>query len=68
MKHRKYKFVPAKPDFFFECKYGVFQVRQHKAGGTSICYTTSKDGARLVSVALNRFLNSDEGRKWLEDN
>jgi hypothetical protein len=48
----------------FTCDWGVFPAKN----GTSVCYTTDKKRARLISIALNRFLNSDEGKKWLKKN
>ena len=65
---KKYKFIPVKPKFNFKTDWGVYQVKNGSAGNSSMCYTTSKDRARLISIALNRFLNSDEGVKWLEIN
>jgi hypothetical protein len=60
----RYNFMPKKPMLFFTCEWGVYP----KANNTSVCYTTDKKRARLVSIALNRFLNSDEGKKWLDKN
>jgi hypothetical protein len=31
-----------------------------------MAYTTSKDAAWFISLALNRFANSEEGKSWLK--
>jgi hypothetical protein len=62
---KKFNFMPKKPGLIFQCYWGVYP-KTH-VSGTSVCYTTGKVQAALISVALNRFLNSPEGEKWLED-
>lgn len=62
MKPKHRKFVVEKPALKFECDWAVFP----KHGHASICYTTGKAYAKLVAVALERFLNSPDGDKWLK--
>lgn len=62
---RKFSFHPVRHrGVQFTCDYAVFSGKSN----SSICYVTDKTRGRLVSIALNRFLNSPEGEKWLEKN
>ncbi len=64
MNKNLYNFSPKKTLLNFRCDWGVFP----KYGDSSVCYATDKKRARLVSISLNRFMNSDEGKKWIEKN
>jgi hypothetical protein len=60
---KEFNFMPKKPMLQFNCPWGVYG----KNKDTSVCYTTDKMRARLISIALNRFMNSEEGTKWIEE-
>lgn len=57
---RKWRFLPGKKGFNFQTDWAVYPVKNDR----SLCYTTGKIQARLIALALTRFMNSDEGRKW----
>ena len=59
---KKQLYRPGKPQLRFTCDWAVYP----EGGNTSLCYCTDIKRARLISIALNRFVNSVEGRKWIE--
>jgi hypothetical protein len=52
-----FQFEVDEPALFFKCHYAVFQ----KGGGTSVCYTTGKDQAKLIAEALAFYLRHKKG-------
>jgi hypothetical protein len=58
------RYVPRKHALQFRCEWAVYPV----GGDSSVCYVTDKMRARLVSLALTRFLNTTEGDEWLKRN
>jgi len=61
-KSTKRRYIAAKLYRQFTCDWAVYPVHH----GTSMCYTTSKIRARLVALALNRFMNTPEAAAWLK--
>jgi len=61
---KKYKYAPAKHLLQFQCPWAVYPI----GGTSSLCYATNKFYARLISLSLNRFMNSDEGKEWIAKN
>lgn len=59
---KRFRFHCIKTFPVFTCKYAVF----NGDGQSSMCYVTDMRRGRLIAMALNRFLNSPEGEKWLK--
>ena len=48
----------------FECEWAVYP----KGSGSSICYLTSEERAKFVATAIDRFMQTDEGRNYFKAN
>ena len=46
------------------CRYTVYPVDKE----SSMCYCWTPEGTRLVIDALNEFVNSKKGKKWIKEN
>ena len=50
-----------KPSIFFECDWAVYK----KGGLEPVCYTTSEQRAEFVATAIERFMDTAEGKTYL---